>query len=66
MFTTWCNVPYRDKKVTSLTVHSKIKSALEAEHKMVYNTILPKMRSIFKALLYQSITLTLYFDYLQL
>jgi len=28
---------------------------------MVYNRILPKMRSIFKALLYQSITLTLYF-----
>ena len=28
---------------------------------MVYNTILPNMRSIFEPLLYQSITLTLYF-----
>ena len=46
-----------------MAVHSKIKFALEAEHKMVYNTILPKMRSIFEPLLYQSITLTLYFFY---
>ena len=44
-----------------MAVHSKIKFALEAEHKMVYNTILPNMRSIFEPLLYQSITLTLYF-----
>ena len=44
-----------------MAVHSKIKFALEAEHKMVYNTILPKMRSIFEPLLFQSITLTLFF-----
>lgn len=61
MFTNWCNVHYRDKKAASLAVHSKIKFAPEAEHKMVYNTILPKMRSIFEVLFYQFITLTLYF-----
>ena len=49
------------KRRPQWAVHSKIKFALEAEHKMVYNTILPKMISLFKPLLYQSITLTLYF-----
>ena len=40
MFITWCNVHYVDKKAASPAVHSKIKFALEAEHKMVlqYNS----------------------------